>query len=171
MNRRSILSIFAMTALGLAFLPGSAISQQKSLNDQLVGTWALVSNDNVAPDGTKRQIFGANPKGILIFEANGRYAQIFVRPGRPKFKANNRLQGTPEEIKAAYEGALVHFGTWSVTEADKTIVVRTEGALYPNQEGTEGKRTIVSLTADELKLANPASGAGGTTEAAFRRAK
>jgi len=171
MNRRSILSIFAMTALGLALLPGSAVSQQKSLKDQLVGTWALVSNDNVAPDGTKRQIFGASPNGILIFEANGRYAQIFVRPGRPKFKSNNRLQGTPEEIKAAYEGALVHFGTWSVTEADKTIVVRTEGALYPNQEGTEGKRAIVSLTADELKLANPASGAGGTTEAVFRRTK
>jgi hypothetical protein len=171
MYRRSILSIFAITVLGLALLSGSAVSQQKLLKDQLVGTWTLVSNDNVAPDGTKRQIFGANPKGILILDPNGRYAQIFVRPGRPKFKANNRLQGTPEEIKAAYEGALVHFGTWSVTEVDKTIVVRTEGALYPNQEGTEGKRSIVSLTGDELKLVNPASGAGGTTEAVFRRAK
>jgi hypothetical protein len=171
MNRHGILTISALTALGLAFLSGGAVSQQNSLKDQIIGTWALVSNDNVAPDGTKRQIFGANPKGILIFEANGRYAQIFVRPGRPNFKANNRLQGTPEEIKAAYEGALVHFGTWSVTEADKTIVVHTEGALYPNQEGTEGQRTIVNLTADELKLANPASGAGGTTEAVFRRAK
>jgi Lipocalin-like domain len=171
MNRRRIVGSFVMTALGLALFPGRAGSQQRSLKDQLVGTWALVSNDNVAPDGTKRQIFGANPNGILIFEANGRYAQIFVRPGRPQFKANNRLEGTPEEIKAAYEGALVHFGTWSVTEAEKTIVICTEGALYPNQEGTKGKRTIVSLTADELKLANPASGAGGTTEAVFRRAK
>jgi Lipocalin-like domain len=171
MNRHSIFSVSAMTAVGLALLLGHAIAQQKSLKDQLVGTWALVSNDNVAPDGTKRQIFGANPKGILIYEANGRYAQIFLRPGRPKFKANNRLQGTPEEIKAAYEGALVHFGTWSVTEADNTIVLRTEGALYPNQEGTEGKRSIVSLTADELKLVNPASGAGGITEAVFRRAR
>jgi hypothetical protein len=171
MDRRGILSISAMTALGFAFLSGSAVSQQKPLKDQIVGTWALVSNDNVAPDGTKRQIFGPNPKGILIFGADGRYAQIFVRPGRPNFKANNRLQGTPEEIKAAYEGALVHFGTWSVTEADKNIIVRTEGALFPNQEGTQGQRTIVTLTADELKLANPASGAGGTTEAVFRRAK
>jgi hypothetical protein len=152
-------------------LSGSAVSQQTSFKDQLVGTWMIVSNDNVAPDGTKRQIFGANPNGILIFEANGRYAQIFVRPGRPKFKANNRLHGTPEEMKAAYEGALVHFGAWSVTDATKTIVLRTEGALYPNQEGTEGKRVIVSLTADELKVTNPTSGAGGTTEAVFRRAK
>ncbi len=171
MNRRKILSLCAILALGLALLSRSAVSQQKPLKEQLVGTWTIVSNDNVAPDGTKRQIFGANPKGILMFESSGRYAQIFVRPDRPKFKANNRLQGTPEEIKAAYEGALVHFGTWSVTEADKIIVIQTEGALYPNQEGTEGKRAIVNLTADELKLTNPASGAGGTTEAVFRRSK
>jgi hypothetical protein len=171
MNRRDIISTFSMLMLAVAIVPGTAVGQQKSLKDQLVGTWALISNDNVAPDGTKRQIFGANPKGILIFQSNGRYAQIFLRPGRPNFKTNNRLQGTPEEIKAAYEGALVHFGTWSVTEADKTIIVRTEGALYPNQEQTEGKRSIISLTADELKLANPSSGAGGTTEAVFSRAK
>jgi hypothetical protein len=171
MNRYRILRIAAMTAVGLALLLGYAIAQEKSLKDQLVGTWALVANDNVATDGTKRQIFGANPKGILILEANGRYAQIFLRPGRPKFKANNRLQGTSEEIKAAYEGALVHFGSWSVAEADKTIIISTDGALYPNQEGTEGKRSVVSLTAEGLTLANPASSAGGTTEAVFRRAR
>ena len=171
MNRRDILSLAAVAVPGLALLPSAATSQQRSLKEQLVGIWTLVSNDNIAPDGTKRQIFGANPTGILIYEANGRYAQIFVRPSRPKFKANNRLRGTPEEIKAAYEGALVHFGTWSVSEADKTIVLHTEGALYPNQEGTQGRRSIVSLTADGLTLVNAASGAGGRTEAVFRRAK
>jgi len=43
MNRRCILSISAMTALGLALLPGSAVAQQKSLKETLVGTWTLVS--------------------------------------------------------------------------------------------------------------------------------
>jgi hypothetical protein len=33
MNRRSICSLSAITALGLALLPGSAVSQQKSLKD------------------------------------------------------------------------------------------------------------------------------------------
>jgi hypothetical protein len=80
MKRRHILSLSVITALGLALLPGSALSQQKSLQKQLTGTWTLVSNDNVAPDGTKRQLYGPNPKGILILDANGRYAQIYVRP-------------------------------------------------------------------------------------------
>jgi lipocalin-like protein len=83
---------FVVTAVGLTALPDFAIAQ--SLKDRLVGTWLLVSNTNTAPDGTKRQPFGENPKGVLILEANGRYAQVFTRPDRPKFKANNRLQGT-----------------------------------------------------------------------------
>jgi len=81
MSRHNILSLSVLTAFSLAVLPGITLAQQKSLDEQLVGTWTLVSNDNVAPDGTKRQIFGANPSGILIFQADGRYAQIFVRPG------------------------------------------------------------------------------------------
>jgi hypothetical protein len=171
MNRRSILSISAMTVLGLALVPSSAVSQQKSLKDQLVGTWTIVSSDNVAPDGAKRQLFGPNPKGILILDAGGQYATVIVRPGRPKFASNNRLQGTLEENKAAQEGAVGTFGTWSVNEADKTIVLRIAGAVYPNQEGTDGKRSISSLTADELKWNNPAPGSGGSTETVWRRAK
>ena len=72
MNTRSILSISAMTVLGLALVPSSAVSQQKSLKDQLVGTWTIVSDEITAPNGAKQQPYGANPKGILILDAGGR---------------------------------------------------------------------------------------------------
>jgi hypothetical protein len=130
---RSILSFSAMLALGLALLPGSAPAQQAALKDQIAGTWRIVSNDNVAPDGTKRQLFGSNPKGVLILAANGQYVQIFTRGDAPKFKANNRLEGTPEEMKAAYQGMVATFGTWSVDEAGKAIVTRIDGSLFPTQ--------------------------------------
>jgi hypothetical protein len=171
MNRRGILSIAVTAGLGLVLVPGIAVSQQKSLKEQLVGTWTIVSNDNVAPDGAKRQLYGANPKGVLVLAANGQFAQIIVRPDRPKFAANNRLQGTPEENKAAQEGAVATFGTWSVNDADKTIGLRIEGSVYPNAEGTYSQRPIVSLTADELKWVNPAPTAGGRSESVWRRAK
>ena len=45
MNRRSILSISAMTVFGLALVAGSAVGQEKSLRDQLVGSWILVSTE------------------------------------------------------------------------------------------------------------------------------
>jgi hypothetical protein len=62
MMRRSILGISAMVAFGLGLATSPAVSQLKSLKEQLVGAWTLVSAENVAPNGTKRQLFGANPK-------------------------------------------------------------------------------------------------------------
>ena len=173
MDRQSVygLTFTALLCTGVVFSAGHAQAQQKALKDQLVGTWSLVSNENVAPDGTKRQPFGVSPKGILILDANGHYAQVFTHAGRPKFKTNNRLRGTPEEIKAAWDGALAHFGTWSVIEADKTVVLRVEGSFYPNQEGNDDRRFVSNVTVDELKFVNATSTAGGKTEAVFRRAK
>ena len=137
MNRRNTLRFAAVAVLGLTLLPGTALAQQKPLKDQLAGTWTIVSNDNVAPDGTKRQLFGPNPKGLLILAANGQFAQIMVRADRANFKANNRLEGTAEENKAAVQGTTATFGTWSADEASKTLVVRIEGSMFPNPVGTE----------------------------------
>ena len=173
MRRHGMLSAttMALLVLGLALAGGDAVAQQKSLKDQLVGIWTLVSAENVAPDGTKRQNFGANPKGILILDASGRYAQLNIRPDRPKFKSNNRLRGTPEETKAAFDGTIAHFGTWSINEADKTLVLRIEGSTFPNQEGAEQKRTVSSLMGAELKYVNPTPATGGRSEAVWKRAK
>jgi Lipocalin-like domain len=168
MHRHHILGLSVITALGLALLPGSALAQQKPLKEQLVGTWTIVSNDNVAPDGSKRQLFGASPKGILVLAANGQYAQIIVRPDRPHFKVNNRLQGTPEENQMAVHGTTATFGNWSVDEASNTLIVRNEGGMFPNQAGTESKRSV-TLAGDQLRVSNPAPAAGGRSESVWKR--
>jgi hypothetical protein len=43
------------------------------------------SSNNIAPDGTKRQVYGPNPKGILILDGSGYFVQIMLNPNRPKF--------------------------------------------------------------------------------------
>ena len=43
MKRRNVLKIFAVTLLGFAVLASNAVAQQKSLKEQLVGAWTLVS--------------------------------------------------------------------------------------------------------------------------------
>jgi hypothetical protein len=53
MNRHCALTVSALAILGLALPPGSAVSQQKSLTDQLVGTWTLLIDDSVQPDGSQ----------------------------------------------------------------------------------------------------------------------
>lgn len=76
--------------VGLSSLAGDAVAQQKTLEEQLVGSWTFVSSENIAPDSTRRQLFGPSPKGILILDASGRFAQMLVNPNRPKFKAIRR---------------------------------------------------------------------------------
>jgi hypothetical protein len=74
MNRRTPLAM-TTTALCLAVSLSSSdsLAQQKTLKEQLVGTWTLVSSDQVRLDGSKLKQFGTNPKGINVFDANGRF--------------------------------------------------------------------------------------------------
>jgi hypothetical protein len=171
MYRRDILSLAAIMAAGFALLPGSVSAQQTSLKEQLVGTYTLVSVASTAQNGTKVDLFGNNPKGLIIFDAGGHYTQVLVRTDRPKFKANNRLEGTAEENKAALAGGIGQFGTWSVNEADKSLTLHQVGvAHFPNEEGTDQKRAF-SLAGDELKIIIAVTGDGGRNEQVWRRAK
>ena len=84
MDRRSTIGISAMTAL-----PSGGVSQQKSMKEQLVGTWSLVSFELVRPDGSKQSTFGANPKGIAFFDAAGHYIITVMRSDRTKYAITN----------------------------------------------------------------------------------
>jgi hypothetical protein len=133
-------------------------------------TWTLVSSETTAANGTKRQFYGANPKGILILDAAGRYAAVQGSANRAKFRNPSRFQVTPEEMgKAALEYA-ANFGTWSINEADKTLTRRYESALTPNNEGTEQKYSV-SLAGDELKLSNTNTVTGDRGDVVYRRAR
>jgi len=170
MNPRNMLTLSMITALGLALLPGNAIAQQKSLKDQLIGTWTAVSWDQANKDGSKFQRFGANPKGVNVFDANGRFFVMFARSDLPKIASNNPSTPTPEEAKALAEGSIAYYGTYTVDETGKTVTLRVEASSFPNQVGIDQKRTITSLTANELKLSNPTAVSGGQISYVMKRA-
>ena len=171
MNRLNILSLSAIAALGLALLPTGAVAQQKTLKEQLVGVWGLVTSDTIPPNGAKRQDVGANPKGIMILDAGGRYAVVQGKPDRPKFKpgANLRLDTPAAEYGEAARGFAANLGSWSVNEADKSLVRKYEIALIPNNDNLESK-AAVNLSGDDLKLVT-VSPAGVRSETVYRRAK
>ena len=99
------------------FLPSEEAVAQTAKD--LVGTWTLVSITR-EQDGKKTDYFGPNPQGQAIFELNGRFSILFIRSDVPKFTSNNREAGTPEEYKAATQGGLAYFGTYSVGERSYT---------------------------------------------------
>jgi hypothetical protein len=165
-----LLSMLALSVVSvLSSLSGEALAEQDKLREQLIGSWIFVSAVNTAPDGTRRELFGPNPKGILILDASGWCAQVLAHPDRPKFKGT-RLEGTAEENKAIVQGTTAIYGTWSVDEANKTLVIHIEAALWPNEEGMDQRRPV-TLAGDELKFINPAPTAGGRGELVLRRAR
>jgi hypothetical protein len=171
MDRRRILSLSAITALGLATLPTAAISQQKTLKEQLVGTWTFVSSIDTNKEGVKSNRWGTNPIGLLILEPNGRYSFMISRSDIPKFAVSNVNDGTEQEYKAVVTGIVASIGTWSVDETTKSFTAKIEAGSFPNFVGTSQKRAISSLTADELKYTNPVTSTGTIVESVWRRAK
>jgi hypothetical protein len=155
--------------LGITLPLGVAVGQQKTLKEQIVGTWAYVSVDIVRPDGTRIPLFGPNPSGLAIFENNGRYLLLTARAGQPKFASNNRKDGTAEENKAVVQGSIAHFGRYIVNEAEQTITFQIETSTFPNWNGVEQKRPF-TLTEDELKWTTAAS-SGGTAEVVLQRVR
>jgi hypothetical protein len=73
MNRYNILGpamvtlgLAVMAVAGLAALQGNAGAQQKTLRQQLVGTWSFVRTEATQQDGTKLLPFGPSPRGVNI---------------------------------------------------------------------------------------------------------
>jgi hypothetical protein len=162
-------AISGVVALVVAAAPAAA--QQKSLRDQIVGTWNFVVAEVVAPDGKKSFPFGETPKGILIFTAGGQFVQVHVASDLPKIASNNRLTGTPEEYSTIMRRSISLFGTYAVDEEKKTVTYNIVSSTYPNFAGEAQVRTIDKLTADEFVNTNPnVAGGRGRASNFYKRA-
>jgi hypothetical protein len=95
---------FCLTA-GVALGGATAGAQQPSLKERLVGTWTVVSQYTIAPDGKREELYGAKPIGRLTFDAGSRFSYIrSTQPGRNSPLATRtraRRKNTPRRCKAA----------------------------------------------------------------------
>jgi hypothetical protein len=140
-----------------------------SLKEQLLGTWTLVSHEAVRPDGSKFSTYGTSPKGVAFFDPNGRFIITAMRSDRAKYAIDHAAQGTAKENKATVQGTMTYFGTYSVSDADRTINIYIESCSFPNWNGTEQKRTF-DITGDQLTL-TVLYRTGGSADVIWKRAK
>jgi Lipocalin-like domain len=63
------------------------------------------------------------------------------------------------------------FGTYSINLADKIMTFRLETATFPNWNGTEQKRSLVTFSQDELKYTSASASVGGPATTTWKRAK
>jgi len=120
----------------LSFAWPAVAAQPQSIAQQVVGTWDVLSVTITSADGSTVDPFGPKPNGVIMLDADGRYANVLGRPDRPKIDADNRLAITPEQLGATAKEFAANFGKWSVAATGTTITLQFEGSLDPNNEGT-----------------------------------
>src|ERR1700722_9821681 len=161
MNRRATLAmtVTALLCLAVGLSTSDSLAQQRSLKEQLVGTWTLISSHQVRLDGSESKEFGANPKGIDVFDPNGRFFLMVASADNSQIASEDPSKATFGEDGLIVE-SIAYYGTYTVNEEVKSISLHLDASTFPNQVGTDQKRTITSLTADELKYSSPAAVSG-----------
>jgi hypothetical protein len=169
MDRRYAGRLLATLLLSIVAFPNTGLSQDKSLRDQLVGTWIYVSSTGTREDGSAVQRPAL--QGAVTYTAEGRFHFITVRSDAPKYASGDSSRPSPEEAMAIASVVVAYTGTYTVDEGTRTIHVNIETSSFPNLVGAPNQRRIVtSITDDELRFTNPRTPAGVTLELVFKRA-
>ena len=162
-----MLTRLLVTAFAALIISGPSRGESAS---ELVGTWTLVSSI-MEKDGKKTDQFGPGAHGTMSLDANGRFMLTIIGADLPKFAANNRAAGSPEENRAVVARSIAMLGKYSANLGEKTLTFSVETATFPNWDGTQQKRSIVTLTGNELKYLTAQASGGGTATVTWHRAK
>jgi hypothetical protein len=133
------------------------MSNTSGIASKFIGTWRLMAVEARRPNGEVAPLparYGTKPVGYLMYDSTGHVAVQIMRPDRQKFAVNDIDKGTPEELKAAWEGYSAYLGTYEINEAEGFVVHHVEISSFPNYVGSDQKR-FYELSGDTLVLKPP----------------
>lgn len=134
----------------------------------LAGTWALAEADEIRADGTRIQNYGADARGRLIVDSEGRYSLQIFRPGRARFASGDKFAGAADEYRDAVVGMSTHYGRLEIEPDGRTLAFHIEQAAFPNWEGAVQRRRY--LMADgRLSYEVPPAADGTVARSVWRR--
>ncbi len=125
-----------------------------NFSDGLVGIWELESAECKSDDGGVVYPFGKDAVGMLMYDAKNNMTVQMMRVDQKNFKIDSQFEGTPLEVKTAFEGYLAYFGTYEVKNDDNVVIHHIKGSLFPNWTGRDQERCF-ELSKDRLILKTP----------------
>jgi len=109
--------------------------------NKFIGAWRLVSAEFRAEDGAIAESpYGPEPQGLLMYDAQGSMSAQLAQKGRTPFAVADRMAGTADEIKEAFESYQAYFGHYKVDERERVVTHTVIQSLLPNLAGTEQRR-------------------------------
>jgi hypothetical protein len=138
-----------------------ATQASAEIKNKFIGTWRLVKAEAQRPNGEVVPYrYTTGSVGYIMYDTTGHMGVHLMQPNRPKFASGDLDKGTPEEIKAAFDGYGAYFGTYEIHEAEGFVIHHVEGSLFPNNVGSDQKR-FFEFVDDFLILKPPPRPQGG----------
>lgn len=130
----------------------------------LQGCWELIRREDRTESGelTVDPGLGAEPVGLLVYDASGRFSAQFMK--RDRSNENTPGSGAAQSgvnNTRSVGGYDAYFGRYTVDEATHTVTQTLDGALAPDNVGLVVTRRM-EVTGDMLALRLPTTTADGT---------
>lgn len=124
------------------------------VNSRFIGSWSLISQYFILPDGSIHYPMGQQMSGQINYEKQGTMAAQLYSSDRTNFASDDWLQGSDTEMKNAFLSALAYFGRYQIDEQLATVTHLVEGSLFPNWIGSQQVR-YYQFEEDRLILRTP----------------
>ena len=148
----------AFFMIGVVLCAASGFGQTESeIRDRIVGTWKLLSMEEIMKDGTTRPFpyFGPQARGLLMYQRDGYMCANIVNPDLPKWA--DPAHATTEEKLAAADATFAYCGRYEIDVKQQQIIHLPEVATDPGYMGSrqirpyrfEGSRLVLSDVATD----------------------
>jgi hypothetical protein len=152
---RAALLAFALFLAHAAYADDSAA---------LEGAWRVISAEDRLESGEVASYpWGRKPVGLVIFDSGQVSIQIMARDRPPWPPAASTPEAMKSEMEAQLGSYIAYFGSYTVDEKEKSVLIDVRGGWRPSYAGTKQKRFYV-LDGDRLILGPaPRAAEGGKT--------
>ncbi|MFJ7684608.1 lipocalin-like domain-containing protein [Peribacillus butanolivorans] len=125
----------------------------KSMRDQVVGTWSLVSYETQDADGHVIYPLGKDAKGFIMYNPDGYMSAQLMASGRPAYQSGDLHTGTLEEMATAAHGYLAYSGQFEVDEENHQLIHHMDVSLNPTWLNQAQPR-IAKIEGDQVVIFN-----------------
>ncbi|MEK4538139.1 lipocalin-like domain-containing protein [Peribacillus sp. FSL K6-1552] len=126
---------------------------EKSIRDQVVGTWSLVSYETQDADGHVIYPLGKDAKGFIMYNPDGFMSAQLMASGRPAYQSGDLHTGTLEEMATAAHGYLAYSGQFEVDEENHQLIHHMDVSLNPTWLNQAQPR-IAKIEGDQVVIFN-----------------
>jgi|ERR1039457_3441161 hypothetical protein len=107
-----------------------------------IGTWRLVSYESQDDAGGVHYPMGRKVVGRLTYDKQGNMSALVSRADVSPFASGDFRGATEAEVRAAFDGFVAYFGTYTFNQSADVVTHHVESASFPNWTGTEQIRYV-----------------------------